>query len=222
MEKEASKIVKIIKSKERPPVPLGEEITVESMEQGGVIKGDIYAASEKAREMILKAQQEAEEIVRRAREEMDKEKQDGFQAGYQEGLAQVTELLVKARTEYDQTLGSARQDMLNLAFKIAEKIVGKKLEMDQQVILDIVKQALQTVRQSRQVTIRVNPEDAKVMRANKDVMLESLGHGRIIDIAEDQKIGRGGCIIESDFGTVEAQLQTQLARLKKLLIDRKV
>jgi type III secretion protein L len=222
MDKEPSKIIKVIKGKDHAPAPLGEEITVESMERGGVIKGDIYAASEKAREIIQKAQQEAEEIVRRAKEAMDKERQDGFQAGYQEGLAQVTELLVRARADYDQSLRNSQQDMLNLAFRIAEKIIGKKVEMDQQVILDIVKQALQTVRQSKQVTIRVHPDDARLMRENEEVMMETLGHGRIIDIVDDAKIARGGCIIESEFGTVEAQLQTQLDRLKKVLSERKV
>jgi type III secretion protein L len=134
----------------------------------------------------------------------------------------VTELLVRARADYDQALRNSQQDMLDLAFRIAEKIIGKKVEMDQQVILDIVKQALQTVRQSKQVTIRVHPKDARLMRENQEVMMETLGHGRIIDIVDDAKIARGGCIIESECGTVEAQLQTQLDRLKKVLKERKV
>jgi type III secretion protein L len=221
MEGESTKVVKIIKGKEKSSNTVTDSLSVDSMERDGVIKGEIFSATSKAREILQKAQQEAEEIIRKAHEEKERERKDGYQDGYQEGLAQVTELLAKARTEYEQTLKSASKDMLNLAFKIAEKIVGKQLEIDNKIIMDIVSQALQTVRQSRQITLRVNPEDAKVLKANKDSFLEKLGHGREIDILEDKKVERGGCIIESEIGIVEAQLQTQLERLKKVLSETK-
>lgn len=221
MDKDGTKVIKVIKGKEKDPATISEDLNVEVLEQHGVIKGDIYSASSRAREMLQKAQQDAEEIVRRAVEQREKEKQDGYSAGYQEGLAQVTELLVKARTEYDATLRNASKDMLTLAFKIAEKIIGKSLELDKTLIMDIVAQALQTVRQSRQITIRVNPEDAKTLKSGKETLAEMLGQGRMIDIAEDKKVDRGGCIIESEIGIVEAQLQTQLERLKKVLSERK-
>src|SRR6187549_597949 len=99
-EKEPTKVIKVIKSKDREGGPATEDLNVEAMEQhGGVIKGDVYSASARAREIVTKAQQDAEEIVRRAVEQADKEKKDGYDAGYQEGLAQTTELIVKARTE---------------------------------------------------------------------------------------------------------------------------
>lgn len=221
MEGESTKVVKIIKGKEKSPNEVSDSFSVDSMERDGVIKGEIYSATSKAKEILLKAQSEAEEIVRKAHEEKEREKQDGYQSGYQEGLAQVTELLAKARVEYEQTLKNASKDILNLAFKISEKIIGKHLEIDKTLIMDIVSQALQTVRQSRQITLRVNPEDAKVLKANKDVFLEKLGHGREIDVLEDKKVERGGCIIESEIGIVEAQLQTQLDRLKKVLSETK-
>lgn len=215
---ETGKVIKVIKGKDKEPSTITEELNVDVMDQQhGVIKGDIYSASARAREILQKAQQDAEEIVRRAVEQREKDKQDGYDAGYQEGLAQTTELIVKARTEYEASLRNASKDLLNLAFKIAEKIIGKALELDKNIIMDIVAQALQTVRQSRQVTVRVNPEDAKILKANKDALAEALGQGRMIDVVEDKKVLRGGCIIESEIGKVEAQLSTQLERLKKVL-----
>lgn len=221
MEGESTKVVKVIKGKEKVSDTVSDSFNMDSMERDGVIKGEIYTATSKAREILQKAQNEAEEIIRKAHEAKEREKQDGYQAGYQEGLAQVTELLAKARVEYEETIKNASKDILNLAFKIAEKIIGKQLEIDKTIIMDIVYQALQTVRQSKQITLRVNPEDAKVLKANKEAFLEKLGHGREIDVVEDKKVERGGCIIESEIGIVEAQLQTQLDRLKKVLGEAK-
>ncbi|HEY7162527.1 MAG TPA: type III secretion system stator protein SctL [Acidobacteriota bacterium] len=218
-----SKIIKVIKSKDKPPGSIEEDSVVDTLEQKhGLIKGDVYSAGNKAREILQKAQGEAEEIIRRAIEQGEKEKKDGFQEGYQEGLAQVTELLAKARVEYDVIMRNASKDMLELAFKISEKIIGKQLEIDKSTIMDIVAQALQTVRQSKQITIRVNPEDGKALKADKDALIEMLGHGRVIDIMDDKKVEKGGCIIESEVGTVDAQLHKQLERLKKVLTERKV
>jgi type III secretion protein L len=215
---DSGKVIKVIKGKEKAVSPVKEDIAgLDSIEQDGIIRGEVYSASSKARELLRKAQQEADEILRDAQEQREKDKQQGYQEGYQEGLAQVTELLVKARLEHEQLLRNANKDLMDLAFKIAEKIIGTQLQIDQSTILSIVAQAMQGVRQSRQLTIRVHPADAKILREQKDELLEKLGGQRVVDILEDKKVLQGGCIIESEIGTVEAQLQTQLERLRKAL-----
>jgi type III secretion protein L len=216
------KVVKVIKGKDKiSGSTVREDLARDSIEQDGIIRGEVYSASAKARELLQKAQLEAETILRKAEEESTKQRQTGYESGYQEGLAQTTELLVKARTEQDQFLKNANRDLMDLAFKIAEKIIGKQLEMEPETIIAIVKQAMQTVRQSKQLTIRVHPEDAKLLKENEEELQETLGRQRILDVVEDKKVQRGGCIIESEIGTVEAQLHTQLERLKKILLQPK-
>ena len=216
------KVVKVIKGKDKiSGSTVREDLARDSIEQDGIIRGEVYSASAKARELLQKAQLEAETILQKAQEENAKQRQAGYDSGYQEGLAQTTEILVKARTEQEQFLKNANRDLMDLAFKIAEKIIGKQLEMEPETIIAIVKQAMQTVRQSKQLTIRVHPEDAKLLKQNEEELQETLGRQRILDVVEDKKVHRGGCIIESEIGTVEAQLQTQLERLKKILLQPK-
>jgi type III secretion protein L len=216
-----AKVVKVIKGKEKITSNLREDLQRDSIEQDGIIRGDVYSASAKARELLHKAQQESEEIVRKAREQSEELRKSGYDAGYQEGIAQTVELMTKARMEHEQFLKNANRDVMDLAFKIAEKIIGKQLETDPETIIGIVKQAMQNVRGSKELTIRVHPDDAKILRTNHEDLNEALGRQRIIDIVEDKKVTPGGCIIESEIGTVEAQLQTQLERLKKILLQPK-
>src|SRR5687768_14544154 len=215
---EEAKVVKVIKGKDKGSSSMREDLSRDSIEQDGVIRGEVYSASAKARELLQKAQQEAEGIVRKAEEESAKQRQQAHDIGYQEGLAQTTELLVKARLEQEQLLKNANRELIDLAFKIAEKIIGKQLETDPETIISIVKQAMQTVRQTKQLTIRVHPNDAKLLKENHEELQEALGSHRILDVMEDKKVQQGGCIIESEIGTVEAQLHTQLERLKKVLL----
>jgi type III secretion protein L len=216
-----AKVVKVIKGKEKITSNLREDLQRDSIEQDGIIRGDVYSASAKARELLHKAQQESEEILRKAREQSEELRKSGYDAGYQEGIAQTVELMTKARMEHEQFLKNANRDVMDLAFKVAEKIIGKQLETEPETIISIVKQAMQNVRGSKELTIRVHPDDAKILRSNEEELLETIGRNRIIDIMEDKKVQPGGCIIESEIGTVEAQLQTQLERLKKILLQPK-
>jgi type III secretion protein L len=218
---ESSKIVKVIKSKDKATSTISDELTLGSIEQDGIIRGEVYSASAKAREILRKAQQEAEEIIRKVTQESDQQRQNGYQAGYQEGLAQATEVLLRARGDYEQLLKNANRDLMDLAFKIAEKIIGKQLQIDKTTIQSIVSQAMQGIRQSKQITIRVNPADAKALKENEEELLEKLAGQRTLDFVEDKKVQPGGCIIESEIGIVDAQLQTQLERLRKVLIQAK-
>jgi len=216
-----AKIVKVIKGKDKGASSFRDDLGRDSIEQDGIIRGEVYSASAKARELLQKAQIEAEEILRKAKEKSEELRQSGYDTGYQEGLAQTTEQLVKARMEHEQFLKNANRELVDLAFKIAEKIIGKQIEIEPQTIISIVKQAMQNVRGSKQLTIRVHPNDAKILRENDEELQEALGRQRMIDILEDKKVQPGGCIIESEIGTVEAQLQTQLERLKKILLAAK-
>ena len=218
---EEAKVVKVIKSKDKSASTVREDLSRDSIEQDGIIRGEVYSASAKARELLQKAQKEAESILQKAEEAAEKQRQNGYDTGYQEGLAQTTELLMKARLEQEQFLKNANRDLMDLAFKIAEKIIGKQLEIDPDTIISIVKQAMQTVRQTKQLTIRVHPDDAKRLKANEEELQEALGRQRFLDVVEDRKVQPGGCIIESEIGTVEAQLSTQLERLKKILLQPK-
>ena len=218
---EEAKVVKVIKSKDKSVGTVREDLSRDSIEQDGIIRGEVYSASAKARELLQKAQQEAESIIRKAGEAAEKQRQNGYDTGYQDGLAQTTELLMKARMEQEHFLKNSNRDLMDLAFKIAEKIIGKQLEIDPDSIISIVKQAMQTVRQTKQLTIRVHPDDAKRLKANEEELQEALGRQRFLDVVEDKKVQQGGCIIESEIGTVEAQLNTQLERLKKILLQPK-
>jgi type III secretion protein L len=216
-----AKIVKVIKGKDKGVSTVRDDLSRDSIEQDGIIRGEVYSASAKARELLQKAQKEAETILLKAQEESAKQRQNAYDEGYQEGLAQTTELLAKARLEHEQLIKNANRDVMDLAFKVAEKIIGKQLEMAPETIISIVKQAMQTVRQSKQLTIRVHPDDAKLLKENEEELQEALGRQRILDVMEDKKVHAGGCIIESEIGTVEAQLHTQLERLKKILLHTK-
>jgi type III secretion protein L len=113
-----------------------------------------------------------------------------------------------------------KNDLKLLAVKIAEKIVGRALEMDPTLINDIVTQALRTTRQQKNVVIRCNEEDYDHLKENEKEFLDLMGQHGTIDIVVDPKIIRGGCIVDSELGVVDARLDVQLKKLQKVLTSK--
>jgi flagellar assembly protein FliH len=62
----------------------------------------------------------------------------------------------------------------------------------------------------------VNPADIEQMRAHRDELL-ALGDVKTLRVIEDQRVDRGGVILETDAGSVDAKISTQLTEVRKIL-----
>ena len=138
--------------------------------------------------------------------------------GRQEGLSQSTEIIFKAKQQAGVIVAGAEHEIVKLALSIAEKIIGRQLESDPDVALHIAAQAIESVRHQKELVLRVNPEDAQLMRNSRKKLMDILGRTKDIAVREDPEVERGGCIVETENGTVDAQLKTQLQMLEQALL----
>ncbi len=170
-------------------------------------------AQVQAAEIVSNAQAEAEELRAQAREE-------GFQEGRSAGATELSETIASASARLSQIEAQAIPQLKELALTIAKKIIGKELQFHPDAVVDIVKQALaEKARQRREIFLRVNPEDLQIIREAKPDLLEVLSRCKEIGLREDPEVARYGVIIETDAGTIDAQLDTQLAVFERILND---
>ena len=159
-----------------------------------------------------KAQEAArspEEEVRRVFEEAYVE---GEKAGFEMGMKKV-EPLVERLNRYIREFESYRQDLeeqaqrlaFGLALAFAESIVLKECTEHRDVLLGMVRKALDLCEQKGKKIIRVRPEDMK--------FIEAQGTGWTI--LPDDTLREPGFIIETDFGDVDGRLSTQLEEIKR-------
>jgi len=164
--------------------------------------------------------------------------QEGFQKGYMEGkakgeqdaqeeikrlqteaIAKAAALIAEAEKEHRQILLDAELQIIELVMAIVKKILGRQLDEDPQTVVSLVKNILTKVVDTGQVTVRVHPLDYEVvLKARRDLAL-SLGREQILSITADETVGRGGCIVNTAMGTVEAQLDDQCEIIKNVLRD---
>jgi len=187
-----------------------------------VISRDSAQARQEAQDIRERALAEAEEITQRAELEAEKLKEQAYTLGHEDGrnaaATELSEMVAQTSRRLQQIEEQAEPQLRDLALKIARKILGKELEFAPETVVDIVKQALaDKARQRREIFLRVHPDDLQYIREQKPALLEVLSRAKEIGIREDPEVAQHGVIIETDAGTIDAQLETQLEVFERVL-----
>jgi type III secretion protein L len=189
----------------RPP-HRGGVVNAEEFEARGTAKGIIAEAEAKAAAIKAEAEKHRDEVFAKATEEAKAEVN-----------AKLTEELARARMQAGQILASAEKDILELALTVATKIIGRDLERDRDVLLEIVANAITQARMAKAMIVRVNPKDAATLREKRAKLMELVGRQVDLAVRDDADVEVGGCVIQTEFGTIDGQLKTQYEMLRNVL-----
>lgn len=156
--------------------------------------------------------------------ELDAKFDEGRQSGIAEtekNFSQVTQALASACDEMsklkEKMLERSQADMLRLVLAIAERVVQANLKIDTDVVTRTVKQAIHLAVSAEEFHIKVNPEDLQVVNEHKPLFIASLSGLSNIEFVPDQTVIRGGCILESPVGRVDATLEAQMEAISTCL-----
>lgn len=136
----------------------------------------------------------------------------------EDALAEVTELLVAARVAAEEERAAAKDAALVLARKMAEKIVGRAVDLDPSILGEIVGQALVASRaRVGAVVLRVHPEDLVAIEQTRAQWMRRIATTASVRVVADASVGRDGCVVETPVGRLDARLQTQLDAFERAL-----
>lgn len=120
-----------------------------------------------------------------------------------------------------QMIARYTPEMVRLALEIAEKVVHRVVAAEPEIVAAVLERARQEVNEARHICIRLNPKDRELLADIRPDLL-TLGHdaGRVIEVVPDEDLTRGGCRIETEIGMIDATLPTQIAELRRQLLDQ--
>lgn len=207
---------KIIKSEHQP---VGSSFISEK----GVIRKEELQAQGKAQAILQEAYESAKKIKEEAfalrakvEKELEAAKRQGFEEGKQEGLEALTEELFKVRETKEKFYAEAEAQVLQLVVSIAEKVLGEIAHRQTEAIAAIVGQALEKALGDR-IVVRLHPEDYQRLKNLEPRFREKLERTKHLHFKEDELIQKGGCVVETEIGTIDAQLATQMKAIQKVL-----
>lgn len=179
-------------------------------------KGRAGAIIEDARSEAEKIREEAKDLLAQVKAEMEKAKEEGFQKGHEEGLSSVTEQVVAFERMKEEFYKGAEENIIKLVMMVAEKVIGKIAGEHSEAISSIVKQALEKSLGER-IVVRLSPADYKTVTDSGFEFRDMLDRTKRITFKEDETIAQGGCVLETEVGTIDARLETQLDAIRKAL-----
>jgi len=112
------------------------------------------------------------------------------------------------------TLENLEGEIVQLSLAVAEKVIHLEVTTNQEVIRGVLKEAIKNIGDRENMKIRVHPQDFQFMIEIKNDFLQSFDGIRNMTFAEDESIQRGGAIIETVCGEVDARLDQQYNEMK--------
>ena len=152
-----------------------------------------------------------------------------FERGCREGEKILSEQLMRQRSELTElqngVLNSLRQAVTQVTHDCEGAMVALALEIAGKVIADIpisseiveaaVREALAQVEQQGSLMVSLNPMDFELLQqANAPLLLADVG-GERLRFQTSPKVSRGGCLVQTRFGVIDAQRETKFKALKQ-------
>ncbi|WP_216827988.1 flagellar assembly protein FliH [Alkalihalobacterium elongatum] len=189
----------------------------------------IMEQAESAALEIRKQLEQERQFVNNELDQLKEEaKQQGYDLGYQQGLeagkqqytqviAQVNNLVEASKKEYIKTVEQAQPTIIELAFAISKKIIGNTVKTEDEAWINVVQQAVLEVRDQAEVKVYVHPHWFERTVQHKNELVSLLSHTEQLFIYADSQLKEHDCVIETPFGRIDANIDSQLTELKKVL-----
>lgn len=200
---------------------------------------DIRLASAKAAGQSCHSEPGVPEAAVQEREQAAHE--HGFEEGRRESEAGIPARVEQARREWETSaqseairrLGQLEQSipaqisdklrlleehLVVLATETAIKLVNG-LPIDVPMVEAAVREALALVEQNGEVTIFINPDDLALLRDGDSVLLAPAPHARKLHFIVNPQLSRGGCLVETTHGMIDAQRETRIELLRRAISE---
>lgn len=158
----------------------------------------------------------------------------GFKIGFDEGLKKgeieaenITQKTIQFMHGVIEGIDEGRHDLLkkyqddlkDVAFLVAEKILKKEIEEHPETIKNIIDNAAQMCKNQDYIRVNVSSKNYKLLMGDKELELRLNSYSKDIKFIVDENISDTGCIIETPLGVIDAGVETQLENIKTAISD---
>ncbi len=205
----------------------------------------IQDSKEKAKQEMRKAKFEAEQLLERAKldnERLIKEAEmrvgeieheawrkghdAGQEIGYKDGQGEVRRLIDRLGTILGHSIDirgeiirESEKQMVELILIIARKVIKDEIIERKEIVINNIREAMARIKERDRIDIRVNFADLELTTSHKNEIIRMMETLKKVNIYEDTRVDRGGVLIETDIGTIDARISSQLTELEQAIRD---
>jgi flagellar biosynthesis/type III secretory pathway protein FliH len=168
-------------------------------------------------DVLAEAQAEADALREAARAE-------GFAAGRAEAVAALEPALTaladathEVRAQQAAAAEALERRAVDLGLALAAKVVAGTLAVEPERVADAVQGALRGIVERERITVLVNPDDMEIVSEAMERIRASLGGIEHCVVEAERRVARGGCIVRTPVGDVDARIETKLERAAEVV-----
>ncbi|HVN70457.1 MAG TPA: FliH/SctL family protein [Desulfomonilia bacterium] len=180
-------------------------------------------------------QAQAEAILKKASAEKEAIEMEAYRKGLEQGQAQGQKMAVKKVEPLIQTLSKTIEELkkmrqliiekhqdqiLEILVLIAEKVIHREIHLSPDIILETLSHACAYLTQTEEIRLRVHPSDFEYIRDIEQILSTHLTGKGDIHFVEDTTIDRGGIIIDTEFGEIDASIRSQVDHMREVLLEK--
>ena len=196
--------------------------------------GDV---TQKAEQYLQEVQQQAAKILEDAEEQAkqirEQAKIDGaadarvaaeeaMQARIQHQLQflvpAIQEAVVEVNREKTAWLRRWETDAINISIAIAERVIRGQIAQRPEITLELVQEALQLASGLGNLVVRLHPNDHRALSGNLETIVQEMKKLTPTEVVADESIQPGGCRVDTEYGSIDQQIETQLERIRSELL----
>jgi flagellar assembly protein FliH len=174
--------------------------------------------SEKIKELSEKTRQEAfaqghAEGLQKGHDEAFQE----FQAESQKRLEQMNAFFQSLEGAKAELFEANREFLMNVIYRVAKTVILKEIATDREYLLRLSRELIERCGLRDNLTLKLHPSDAESIDMLKQGLIQSFSSLRNFSIEISDHVHAGGCILETEWGAIDASLETQLSQVLSTL-----
>ncbi len=181
-----------------------EQILSDARQQAGTLRA----------QAVIDGQAQAQTLINQRVEQSAQQLSD---ARCKTAIAACELTVGKISSETTQWLTIWRNQTVELAARIAEKLLRREMQDRQETLRVWMEEAIVALRESREIRVMVHPDDFAVAGRFLQQLAKSIPQASTVEILPDPEISLGGCVVRSTQGEIDQQLESQLQRLAEQL-----
>lgn len=174
-----------------------------------VIPAEALSTLIDAQEVLAAVEKDAELYKKEVVTEIEKLKAQAQQEGFEQGYSEWMEKIASLEEEIKKVRSDMQKVIIPIALKAAKKIVGKEIEASEKTVVDIIANSLKAVSQHKRIKIYVNAKEFDTVEKSREQIKKIFENLEALSILPQDDVDSGGCIIETEGGIINAQLENQ-------------
>lgn len=145
---------------------------------------------------------------------------EGIEAARRElepALRALGAALEEMTRERERSVEALEREAVELALQIAEKVLAGALAVQPERVVAVVQGTLRRIVERERVTVLVNPDDLELVRGAAGSLTGALGGIERLEIQGERRVARGGALLRTADGEIDARVAQQLERVRELV-----